>query len=323
MKAAVMYQKGGLPQYTDFPEPIAQSDDEVLVTVKAVAIKHFDKGVAAGSHYTSDAPKDNGRVVGGDGVCLLADGTRVYGMGISGMLAEKATIHKNRIVKIPANLDDATAAALPNAVFGAALGLRFKAEIKPGDVVLINGATGFTGRVAVQIAKYYGAKKVIVTGRNSKSLNDLLTLGGDEVVSVLQDDEQFMSQLKAAHAENPIDIIIDYLWGHTAEMILACLKGDGSFTNKIRYVSVGSMAGDVIQLSAANLRSVDLQLTGSGLGAWSKQQVGLVFTEILPEMFQLASEGKLRVETTKVKLADITKLWGLDVVDGQRLVVVI
>jgi NADPH:quinone reductase-like Zn-dependent oxidoreductase len=323
MKAAVMYQKGGLPQYTDFPEPTAQSDDEVLVTVKAVAIKHFDKGVAVGSHYTSDAPKDNGRVVGGDGVCLLADGTRVYGMGISGMLAEKATIHKNRIVKIPANLDDATAAALPNAVFGAALGLRFKAEIKPGDVVLINGATGFTGRVAVQIAKYYGAKKVIVTGRNSKSLNDLLTLGGDEVVSVLQDDEQFLSQLKAAHAENPIDIIIDYLWGHTAEMILACLKGDGSFTNKIRYVSVGSMAGDVIQLSAANLRSVDLQLTGSGLGAWSKQQVGLVFTEILPEIFQLASEGKLRVETTKVKLADITKLWDLDVADGQRLVVVI
>jgi NADPH:quinone reductase-like Zn-dependent oxidoreductase len=323
MKAAVMYQKGGLPQYTDFPEPTAQSDDEVLVTVKAVAIKHFDKGVAAGSHYTSDAPKDNGRVVGGDGVCLLADGTRVYGMGISGMLAEKATIHKNRIVKIPANLDDATAAALPNAVFGAALGLRFKAEIKPGDVVLINGATGFTGRVALQLAKYYGDKKVIVTGRNSKSLNDLLTLGGDEVVSVLQDDEQFMSQLKAAHAENPIDIIIDYLWGHTAEMILACLKGDGSFTNKIRYVSVGSMAGDVIQLSAANLRSVDLQLTGSGLGAWSKQQVGLVFTEILPEIFQLASEGKLRVETTKVKLADITKLWDLDVADGQRLVVVI
>jgi len=323
MKAAVMYQKGGLPQYTDFPEPIAQSDDEILVTVKAVAIKHFDKGVAAGSHYTSDAPKETGRVVGGDGVCLLADGTRVYGMGVSGMLAQKATIHKNRIVKIPENLDDATAAALPNAVFGAALGLRFKAEIKPGDVVLINGATGFTGRVAVQIAKYYGAKKVIVTGRNPKSLNDLLTLGGDEVVSVLQDDEQFMSQLKAAHAENPIDIIIDYLWGHTAEMILACLKGDGSFTNKIRYVSVGSMAGDVMQLSAANLRSVDLQLTGSGLGAWSKQQVGLVFTQVLPEMFQLASEGKLRVETTKVKLADITKLWDVDVPNGQRLVVTI
>jgi NADPH:quinone reductase-like Zn-dependent oxidoreductase len=139
----------------------------------------------------------------------------------------------------------------------------------------------------------------------------------------LQDDEQFMSQLKAAHAANPIDIIIDYLWGHTAEMILACLKGDGSFTNKIRYVSVGSYGGDVIQLSAANLRSVDLQLSGSGLGAWSKQQVGQVFTEILPEMFQLAAQGRLVVETTKVNLQDIADLWNQEVPSGGRLVVII
>jgi NADPH:quinone reductase-like Zn-dependent oxidoreductase len=323
MKAAVMYQKGRLPQYIDFPEPTIQNDDEVLVTVKAVAIKHFDKGVAAGSHYSSEAPKENGRVIGGDGVCLLADGTRVYAIGVSGMLAEKATIHKNYTAPVPDELDDATAAALPNAVMGAAMGLKFKADIKPGDVVLINGATGFTGRVAVQIAKHYGAKKVIATGRSQQSLNDLLSLGADEVISVLQDDESFKTRIAAIHAETPIDIIIDYLWGHTAEMILACLKGDGSFTNRIRYVSVGSMGGDVIQLSAANLRSVDLQLTGSGLGAWSKQQVGQLFSEILPGMFQLAAQGKLKVETQQVKLEDIAELWNLDVPGGQRLVVTI
>jgi NADPH:quinone reductase-like Zn-dependent oxidoreductase len=323
MKAAVMYQKGELPQYVDFPEPIAQNSDEVLVSVKAVAIKHFDKGRANGKHYSSDAPREGGKVIGGDGVCLLEDGTRVFGMGISGMLAEKATIYKERIVQLPKELSDAAAAALPNAIIGAAMGLRFKADIQPGDVVLINGATGFTGRVAVQIAKHYGAKKVIATGRNQQSLNDLLTLGADEIVSVLQDDEQFKAQLKAIHAQTPVDIVIDYLWGHTAEMILACLKGDGSFTNKVRYVSVGSMAGDLIQLSAANLRSVDLQLTGSGLGAWSKKQVGQLFTEILPEMFQLAAEGKLKVETINVKMEDIAELWNLDVPDGQRLVVTI
>ncbi|SEV91630.1 NADPH:quinone reductase [Chitinophaga sp. YR573] len=323
MKAAVMYQKGELPQYVDFPEPIAQNDNEVLVSVKAVAIKHFDKGRANGKHYSSDAPGEGGSVIGGDGVCLLEDGTRVYGMGVSGMLAGKATIHKDRIVKLPNGLDDAAAAALPNAVIGAAMGLRFKADIQPGDVVLINGATGFTGRVAVQIAKHYGAKKVIVTGRNQQSLNDLLTLGADEIVSVLQDDEQFKAQLTAIHAQTPVDIVVDYLWGHTAEMILACLKGDGSFTNRIRYVSVGSMTGDLIQLSAANLRSVNLQLTGSGLGAWSKQQVGLLFKEILPEMFALAAEGKLKVETINVKMEDIAELWNLDVPDGRRLVVTI
>lgn len=318
-----MYQKEELPQYVDFPAPTPQNDGEVLVTVKAVAIKHFDKGRASGKHYSSNTPKEKGLVIGGDGVCLLPDGTRVYGMGVSGMMAEKATINKDWIVKLPDALDDATAAALPNAVFGAALGLKFKADIQEGDVVLINGATGFTGRVAVQIAKYYGAKKVIVTGRNQKSLDTLRSLGADEIVSVLQDDESFKAQLKAIHTATPIDIIIDYLWGHTAEMILACLKGNGSFTNKIRYVSVGSMAGDVIQLSAANLRSVDLQLTGSGMGAWSRKQVASVFSEILPEMFQLAAAGKLKVETITSKLEDIAELWNLEVPDGQRLVVAI
>ncbi|SEN51996.1 NADPH:quinone reductase [Mucilaginibacter gossypiicola] len=323
MKAAVMYQQGGLPQYTDFPEPVVQNPDEVLVNVKAVSIKHLDKSRASGKHYSSEVPDENGRVIGGDGICLLEDDTRVYGMGISGTLAEKATIYKSRMVKLPDDLDDVTAAALPNAVVGAAMGLKFKANIQPGDVVLINGATGFTGRVAVQIAKYYGAKRVIATGRNQQSLDELLSLGADETISVLQDDESFKKQIAAIHSETPIDIIVDYLWGHTAEMILACIKGDGSFTNKIRYVSAGGMSGDLIQLSAANLRSVDLQLTGSGLGAWSKAQVGELFTEILPEMFALAAAGKLKVDTIAVKLADIAELWEQDVSNGQRLVVMV
>jgi len=318
-----MYQKGELPQYVDFPEPAVQNNDEVLVTVKAVAIKHFDKSKASGKHYSSDGTKEGGRVIGGDGVCLLEDGTRVYGMGVSGMLAEKATIEKDRIVKLPAGVSDATAAALANAVIGSAMGLRFKADIQPGDVVLINGATGFTGRVAVQIAKHYGAKKVIVTGRNEQSLQDLLHLGADEIISVNQGDEQFIAQLKETHTNSPIDVIIDYLWGHSAEMILASLMGKGSFTQKTRFVSVGAMTGDLIQLSAANLRSVDLQLTGSGLGSWSKDQVRKLFSEILPEMFQLAADGKLKVETIEVKLEDIAELWNLDVPDGQRLVVTI
>lgn len=323
MKAAVMYPNEVLPQYTDTAEPIIQTDDEVLVDVKAVALKHFDKGRATGKHYSSNVPGQNGRVIGGDGVCLLPDGTRVYGMGVSGMMAEKATIYKSRMVNIPGALADATAAALPNAVIGAAMGLKFKADIQPGDVVLVNGATGFTGRVAVQIAKHYGAKKVIVTGRNQTSLNELLLLGADETITLMQDDELFKAQLTAMHTETPIDIIIDYLWGHSAEMILACLKGDGGFTNSIRYVSVGSMAGDMIQLSAANLRSVDLQLTGSGLGAWTKQQVSLLFKEILPKMFQLAAEGKLKVKVRTLKLEDVAGLWNMEINGGERLVVAI
>nr|WP_295928261.1 zinc-binding alcohol dehydrogenase family protein [uncultured Dyadobacter sp.] len=321
MKAAVIYPDGGLPQYTEIAEPEVQNESEVLVTVKAAAVKHLDKGIASRKHYSSGHQAGTPIVPGGDGVCLLPDGTRVYGMGVSGMLAEKATIHKDRIVSIPEGLDDATAAALPNAVIGAAMGLKFKAKIQAGDTVLINGATGVTGRVAVQLARHYGAKRIIGTGRNQKSLSDLLTLGADETIAIT-DDDSFAAQLKALHQASPIDIVIDYLWGHTAELILSVLKGNGMFTNPVRYVSVGSMAGDLLQLSAATLRSVDLLLTGSGMGSWSREEVAKAFTEILPEAFTLAAEGKLKLEITTAKLSDIAGLWQRDVPGGSRLVVI-
>ncbi len=129
------------------------------------------------------------------------------------------------------------------------------------------------------------------------------------------------TQLRQIHQHTPINVIIDYLWGHTVELILASLKGTGHFTPRTRFVSVGSITGDLIQLSAANLRSVDLQLSGSGLGSWTRGQVRTLFAEILPEMFQLAAEGKLTVGTISVALRDIGTLWDAEVPDGKRLVV--
>jgi NADPH:quinone reductase-like Zn-dependent oxidoreductase len=321
MKAAVMHSQGEMPQYVDFPDPVVQNDDEVLVSVKAVALKHFDRGRAKGTHYSASSSKQEVKIVGGDGVCQLPDGTRIYAVGASGMLAERAIVERDRIVPLPAGLDDVTAAALPNAVFGAAMALRFQAGIEPGDTVFVNGATGFTGRVAVQIARYYGAKWIIATGRNPQSLQELYDLGADEIISLQQTDEQFTSRLRQIHQNTPPNVIIDYLWGHTAEMILASLKSTGSFTPRTRFVSVGSVTGDLIQLSSSTLRSVQLQLSGSGLGSWTKSQVRTLFTEILPEMFQLAVDGKLRLETINVALRDIEKLWDMDVPDGKRLVV--
>jgi len=321
MKAAVIYAKGENPQYADVAEPVVTNEDELLMTVKAAAIKHFDKGVASGKHYSSEQ-KANARIIGGDGVGTLADGTRVFALG-SGMIAEKAIIEKDRIVPLPAGIDDVIAAALPNAVAGSAMALRFRAGIKQGETVLINGATGFTGRVAVQIAKHYGAGKVIVTGRNVNSLQELLSLGANETISTQQDDEQFLAAIKKVHADTPVDVIIDYLWGHTAELILSSLKGKGTLTHKTRFVSIGSVTGDKIQLSAENLRSVDLQLTGSGLGSWSKQEMKLLFTEILPDIFSLAAEGKIKVDTQTVALSDIENLWQMTVEGGKRLVVVV
>jgi len=323
MKAAVLYSKEGMPRCVDFPDPVVQNDGEVLVPVKAVAVKHFDKGRAKGTHYSAESLPSEAKIVGGDGVCYLPDGTRVYAIGVSGMMAEKAIVEKDRMVPVPAGLDDAIAAALPNGVMGAAMALKFRAGILPGDTVLINGATGFTGRLAVQIARHYGAGRVVATGRNPTSLKELTALGADEVISLQQTDGEIATRLREIHRDTPFQVIIDYLWGHTAELILACLKGGGNFTPKTRFVSVGSVTGDLIQLSAANLRSVDLQLSGSGLGSWTRDQVRKLFADILPEMLQLAADGKLTVGTVNVPLRDIQKLWDTEVPDGKRWVVLI
>ncbi|MDR6805999.1 NADPH:quinone reductase-like Zn-dependent oxidoreductase [Dyadobacter sp. BE34] len=323
MKAAVIYPNSGLPQYAEIPEPQVQNEDEVLVTVKAVAVKQLDKSIASGKHYSSGNQPATSQVPGIDGMCLLDDGRRVYGMGVSGMMAEKAIIHRNRIVQIPDGLNDAMAAALPNAVIGAAMALKFKAKIQAGDIVLVNGATGVTGRMAIQLARHYGAKKIIGTGRNQESLSELLALGADETIAITGDDAGFVAQLEALHKATPIGVVIDYLWGRTAELILSVLKGNGIFTNPVSYVSVGSMSGDLIQLSAAILRSVDLQLTGSGMGSWPRQHVAAALTEILPEAFRLAAEGKLKLETITAKLSDISSVWQLDVSSGNRLVVTV
>lgn len=323
MKAAVVYKKGELPKYAEFPEPIALNENEVLVSIKAVAITNLDKGIVSGDHYSSEKENQNGFIVGSDGIGVLENGTRVYARGISGTIAEKALVEQNRMVVLPDGIDDATAAAMPNAVAGSAMALRFRAGIKPGETVLINGATGFTGQMAVQIAKHYGAKNIIVTGRNEKALKNLLEIGADQIVSLKQEDESFVSQLKEIHKNTPIDIVIDYLWGHSAELILSFLKGNGNFTHKTRYVSVGSMSGDTIQLSAQILRSVDLQLSGSGLGSWTKEEVKLLFSEILPEMFLLASKNILKVNIETVNLYDIEKMWNAELPDAKRLVVLI
>jgi NADPH:quinone reductase-like Zn-dependent oxidoreductase len=253
---------------------------------------------------------------------VLADGTRVFALG-EGMMAEKAIINKNRMVPLPDGMDEASACALPNAVAGSAMALRFRAAMRPGETVLINGATGFTGRIAVQVAKHYGAKRIIVTGRNQASLEQLRALGADETVTITPAGESFTEQIKALHHRTPIDVIVDYLWGPTAEQLLASLKGNGSFTHKTRFVSVGSITGDKIQLSAEQLRSVDLQLSGSGLGSWTREEMNLLFSDILPEMFQLVVNRQLQVDTVKVPLHDIEKLWEREPVDGKRWVVMI
>ncbi len=143
MKAAVLHQLGQIPKYEDYKEPIPQNETEVVMNVKAASIKNIDKGRAGGSHYASYQHLPV--VVGIDCVGVLDDGRRVYANGITGTMAEKALIDKNKLTVLPDGIDNITAAALPNAVLGADLALRYRARIHKGAVVLIKRCNGYYG----------------------------------------------------------------------------------------------------------------------------------------------------------------------------------
>jgi len=323
MKAAIIHSAGETPAYETVKDPVPQNDQQLLLTMEAASVKNLDKLRASGKHYASYT--EYPAVVGIDGVGRLDDGTRVYAQGISGMIAEKGLVRKGQYVAIPELLDSVTAAALPNAVIGAAMALLFRARMQKGDVILINGATGVTGQLAVQLAKYYGASRVIATGRNAESLEKLKALGADAVISLKQDDEAIIAAMKKLHEETPVNSVIDYLWGHPVELLLTALKGGGmsAFTPQVKLVTVGSMAGETIGLASGTLRSSAIEILGSGIGSLSQEDMKQFGSELLPELFQLAAEGKLTLETETAGLKDIAEAWNREVAPGKRLVITI
>lgn len=322
MKAAVVFEKESIPQYADFPDPEI-TEKGIPVMVKAASIKNLDRAIAGGNHYSVSSEAHQPRIIGTDGAGYLENGQKVYFFSKKGTVAEKAMADRNLIVQIPERLDFVTASALPNAVMGSAMGLKFKAGMKPGDTVLINGATGVTGKIALQIAKLYGAGKIIVTGRNQESLQSLLSLGADETVSLKIQDEDFKKRIQEIHSETPVDIVLDYIWGHSVEMILAAMKGNGTFSRTTKLVSVGGMSGDTLQLSSQILRGTDIQISGSGLGSWTPEESKLLFSEIIPEMFQAAADGKIKIDTETAEIKDIETVWNKEIPGGKRLVIII
>lgn len=320
MKGAILYELGQVPQYGTIDEPKIQQEGEHVLRVTAAAVKNLDKARTSGKHYASytDLPA----VVGNDGVGYLEDGTRVYGQGITGMIAEKALISGN-YTPIPKDLDDVTAAALPNAILGSAMPLIIRARLQEGQNVLFNGATGVTGQVGVQIAKHYGAKEIIVTGRNTAILEQLKHFGATQTITLTEDNEALQEQIKAIHQITPIDVVIDYLWGKPFQAILNAFKGNDihHLASTVKIVTAGDMAGKEIQLTSAILRSTDIQLMGSGFGSLTQEELIVFNKVILPEMFLLAAQGKLHIQTEVHPLEAIESVWNKPIDRGTRLVI--
>src|SRR5690606_4936288 len=177
--------------------------------------------------------------------------------------------------------------------------------------------------LAVQIAKYYGANTIIATGRNLDNLEKAKAFGATKILSLNQTDEAIVQQLKKIHNETPIDLIIDYLWGNPMELIIQSIQGGGlnNFTKKVRIVTVGSMAGENINLGSGTLRSSAIEILGSGFGSLSQEDLQDYSQIILPEMFQLAADGRLKIELVVDSIKNIERLWEQKIDPGKRLVI--
>ena len=320
MKAAVLHALGESPRFEDFadPQPI---EDEVLVHVKAASLKNADKMLASGSHY--DRLPHLPCVCGVDGVALLDDGSRVYCGGARppfGMMAERAVVSRAWCLPVPSQIDDATAAALPNPAVSAWLALVWRAQLRPGEIVLILGATGVAGQLAVQIAKHLGAERVVAAGRNRRVLATLPGLGANATIPLDLPDQELIAAFVREAGSKGFDIVIDYVWGRPTEVLLEALtrhdlKGAASRT---RLVEIGEMAGPTISLSAAVLRSAGVELYGGGGGSVPPKAI----FEAFPQVWALAADGKLRIKTERVPLADVEGAWQRRDLDGRRLVFV-
>ncbi len=168
MKAAVLHEVGGVPRYEEFPDPVA-GEGEVVIEVRAVAVENIDKMIAAGTHFASKRFLSQFPAIPGfDGVGTLPDGTLVgFGQPRApyGALAEKTVVAESNVVPVPAGVDLAVAVVLASAMTG--LAIRSAAGFTPGETVLIQGATGVAGRLAVKVARLLGAGRIVSTGRDA------------------------------------------------------------------------------------------------------------------------------------------------------------
>ncbi|HDH1777753.1 TPA: zinc-binding alcohol dehydrogenase family protein [Klebsiella quasipneumoniae subsp. similipneumoniae] len=219
MKAGVVFDLAEGPVWADFIEP-QPAPGQTLIDVRAAAMSHVVKARASGRHYSFDGNLPF--VPGIDGVGTTSQGQRVYfafPTAPFGSMAQRAPVALQNCLPLPDELDDIPAAAMANPGMSAWASLVTRAQLQAGETVLINGATGSAGRLAVQIARYLGAKKIIATGRNAQSL---AAIGADECIQLTADDKTLTAQFSAVSAAQ-IDVVIDYLWGHSAELLLPAL----------------------------------------------------------------------------------------------------
>lgn len=318
MHAAILDRPDAPPRYGTHPEPVATADHELVVDVLAAGLHHLTRAVATGTHYTAAhdgaahpgaahpgaahdgaaAGEHRPRVPGVDGVVRDPDGRVRYVVLDDprlGTFAERTVIDVRRSVVLPDDVDPVLAAAAMNPGQASWLALRRRAPLAPGAAVLVLGATGGSGRLAVQVARLLGAGRVVAAGRDERRLAALRDLGAD--------DARTLDRLDGA---GDVDVVLDFLWGAPAVAALtALLTARTDRARPLTWVQVGSMAGATAELPAALLRAARVEVVGSGFGSVPPRDI----VAELPELAAAVARGDLQVQARPVPLADVERTW--------------
>jgi NADPH:quinone reductase-like Zn-dependent oxidoreductase len=309
MKAAVVNDFSRPPRYEDVREPVATRNDEVVVEVLAAGLHPRVRSQAGGSHYTSTGELP--LIPGIDAVVRDPAGKLRYAIlddTSHGTMAERTLIELDRSVVLPDSIDPVVVAAAMNPAMSSWVALQQRIDFGDRQQVAILGATGNAGRMAIQVAKRFGASRVIAAGRDTAKLDELTALGADEVCT-------FDQLAQAAD----VDLVIDYVWGEpTSAAMMEIITNRADRGRPLTWVEVGASAGPDAAIPAAALRAARLQIVGSGIGSVS----GRDFVTELPKLAETVAQGAFDVRATAVPLAEVELAWTTTAGTSDRIVLI-
>jgi len=316
MNAAVVTSFAEPPRYQPFEVPAPRTASQELVDVLAVGLHPRVRTDAAGAHYTSTGALP--MIPGIDAVGRRPDGERVYFVAaddVIGTMADKALADPRRSIVLPGDADAAKIAAAMNPAMSSWVALRRRVPLERGSSVLVLGATGNAGAMAVQVAKLLGAGRVVGAGRDPGRLQALT--GADDIVQLTADSEATGKALAAAAADT--DIVIDYLWGTPGrQAIMALLTARSDRARALNWIQIGAVAGPTIELPSVALRSANLRLQGSGQGAVGPAD----YLAEMPSLIDAITAGAIAVKANTLPLAAVTAAWTRTEPPGERTVLV-
>jgi len=301
MKAAVVRDFNEGPKFeNDYVNPSAQKG-ETVINVTAASLSNRARSDANGTHYAAEGVLP--MVPGVDGVGTLPNGQKVYFVG-NGGFAEQVAVENGHWVKLTDEMDDAKIAGLMNPALSSWMALKYRAKFKKGQKVMIIGATGNAGAVAVQVAKRFGASEIIAVARDAEALQKLTQLGATQLVTLSDDQEATKAAL--AKAGETVDVILDYLWGDvSAQAMWAIIPNRKSDSQVLKWVEIGSSAGQTAPIPGAAFRAVKLQLIGSGQGSVGKFNILRSFMGIIKS----EKKNPFTFDVREVALADVETVW--------------